>query len=737
MSTRRNTARPLSRPRAGVLAGRLRRPPRTAVLAAVAGLAAAALAPSAMAATGSGERAPDGRREIQRASSPDTTQVVMVDAPEVEDRNRVISMGLDVTEHATTDGIEVVLHDDADAAALRKAGYTWSVEVADLEALTDANRAQDRAYARRVETSGLPSGRTSYRTYDDYLRDMRRLARLYPTLTRPLTLANTTVLGEPIRGLEITTDARDVRDGKPVFLLLGAHHAREWPSAEHTIEFAFDLLDSYYARDNADRQRARRLLSTSRVIVVPVVNVDGFKISRGAQPLGDFSTFDYEMKRKNCALSASTPSQFLTGTCEDNPAGRLRGTDLNRNYPGFWGGGGAGTTWSSDTYRGDGPGSEPESDAVRRLISERSVTVMVSNHTYANLVLRPPAIASTGRAPDEPELKALGDAMAAQNAYTSQASYQLYDTSGSTEDWSYWITGGYGYTLEIGDEGFHPPYEEAVVGEYLGEAPADSAGLGGNQEAYWLAAEAAADDSQHALIRGSAPAGHRISVSRRTVSATSPVIAPDGTVGDPLLYEDQLLTQYDTDRGGRFVLDVNPSTRPLVAGRYGRLPQAPPQATLTAPNPDGVPAVGQSETTTFEVQGLPAADNGYAVVSIGWPAEDPEAQDWDFTVIGPDGIPVGSGATLDNPEVVRIPDPAPGTYTIEATNFAGGDAAHDWTAEVSFESPDPPVDTGLRDAWVVSCADRRGRVLGTREVVVERGESVGVGELCRRGSQKR
>lgn len=705
-------------------------------LVAVGGLVAAGLAAGAGVASGSTDP-DDGRREIARTASDDTTQVVMVRAPEVEDRNEVIALGLDVTEHATQRGIEVVLHDAQDAQTLEDAGFTWTVTVDDLEALTAKNRKADTAYAARVARSPLPSGRTSYRTYDDYLGDMNRLARLYPTLTKPLTLANPTVLGERIRGLEISVDAPDVRDGKPVFLLMGAHHAREWPSAEHTMEFAFDLLQSYYDRDRDVRNRARRVLSTSRVIVVPVVNVDGFKISRGAAPLGDFSQFDYEMKRKNCSISANTPAAYVGGTCADNPAGRLRGTDLNRNYPGFWGGGGASPTWSSDTYRGDGPGSEPESDAVRQLISERAVTVMISNHTYSNLVLRPPAIAATGKAPDEPALKALGDAMAAQNSYTSQASYQLYDTSGSTEDWSYWITGGYGYTIEIGDEGFHPAYEEAVVGEYLGEAPADSAGLGGNQEAYWLAAEAAADDAQHSRIRGTAPAGKTITVSKHTVSPTSPVIQPDGTVGDPILYEDTLVNTYATDRGGRFTLDVNPSTRPLVAGRYGRYPEAPPQETVTLVNPPGVPAVGSSESTTFEVQGLPTADNGYAVISIGWPSDNPNAYDWDFTVLGPDGTPVGSGATLANPEVIRIPDPQPGTYTIVADNYAGGDAAHDWTGSVTFESPDPPIDTGVKESWLVSCTDRQGRVLGTREVVVDRGQVAGVGDLCRRGSLKR
>ncbi|MCY7400896.1 MAG: M14 family metallopeptidase [Nocardioides sp.] len=695
-------------------------------LAAIGGLVAASLTATAVGATGTSGAQDDIPRDLARTADDNTTKIVMVKAATLAARNGVIDLGLDVTEHADRKGIEVVLHDAQDAQTLRDAGYTWKVTVDDLEALTKTNRKADKTYAASVAESGLPSGRTSYRTYDDYLSDLDQLAQDYPSLTRPLTLANQTVLGEPIRGIEISRDADTVKDGKPTFLLMGAHHAREWPSAEHTIEFAFDLLESHAA----GAARAKSLLDSSRVILIPVVNVDGFKISRSAAPLGNFSTFDYEMKRKNCSISASTPAAYITGTCADNPAGRLRGTDLNRNYPGFWGGGGASPTWSSDTFRGDAPGSEPESDAVRKLISERAVTVMISNHTYSNLVLRPPAIAATGLAIDEPQLKALGDAMAAENDYVSQASYQLYDTSGSTEDWSYWITGGLGYTFEIGDEGFHPAYEGAVVGEYLGEAPADSDGLGGNQEAYWIAAEAAADPALHSRIRGTAPAKHTVSVSKTVTSPTSAVIQPDGSAGAPLLFTDTLRNEY-VSTGGRFTFDVNPSTRPLVAGRYGREAQADPQAPITLTNPAGVPAVGASESTTFDVQGLPTVDNGYAVVSVEWPSDDAEAQDWDFTLYGPDGAAVGSGATLANPEVIRIPDPQPGTYTLVADNYAGGAPEHDWTGTATFESPTPPTPTGLKEAWLLTCADKRGEVVATREVVVDRGESIDVGNACK------
>jgi len=685
---------------------------------ALATTVAATLATTAIPSPASGDpqRAPD-----------DTVKVVMVDAPTVAQRNRALALGLDFTEHATRKGVELVLHGERDAQRLREAGFTWDVEVADLEAEVAAQRRADRAYAASVEESPLPSGRTSYRTYEDYLADMDDLAATYPSLTKPLTLENESVLGEPIHGLEITTGADNTADGKPVFLLMGAHHAREWPSSENAIEFGFDLLQSY-AAGNA---RATRIMRNMRLVIVPVVNVDGFQISRNATPgagPNDFTQFNYEMKRKNCAISVNTSAAYRTGTCDNNPAGRLRGTDPNRNYPGFWGGPGASTAWSSDTYRGDEPGGEPEVDAVREFISDRAVTMMISNHTYSNLVLRPPSLAQTGKSPDEPAYKVLGDSFAAANGYTSQAAYQLYDTSGSTEDWSYWITGGFGFTFEIGPDGFHPEYEDAVVGEYLGLTE-EAAGRGGNREAYYRAAEAAMDPALHSRITGTAPDKYTLTVSKTHVSQTSPVLQPNGSTTDPINYTDTLTTTYSS-KGGRFTMGVNPSTRPLVAGRSGREAQAPPQEGAAITNPAGVPAVGQSEQTTFEVRGLPEVDNGWATLSFDWPSTNANAYDWDFFVVGPDGQAVGSGATLANPEVIRIPDPVAGTYTVIADNYAGGDEAHDWTGEVSFENPDPPIVTGVKEEWTLSCADKRGNVVATRQVVVDRGQSVDVGAAC-------
>ena len=171
---------------------------------------------------------------------------------------------------------------------------------------------------------------------------------------------------------------------------------------------------------------------------MPIVNVDGFNISREAATLGDFSLFDYEMKRKNCAISVATPNKYRHGTCDKNQAGRLRGTDPNRNYGGLWGGSGASVFWGSDTFRGDAPFSEPEIKNIRELQSTRDITNLITNHTFSNLVLRPPGVADYGFPLEEPLYKALGADLASHNGYSNIPGFGLYDTTGATEDWTFW-----------------------------------------------------------------------------------------------------------------------------------------------------------------------------------------------------------------------------------------------------------------------------------------------------------
>jgi Zinc carboxypeptidase len=660
--------------------------------------------------------------------------VVDVFTPKRADRERLQSLGLDLTEHGDANSVEVILHGRADARVLQRAGFRYTVRIRDLGRHTRRNQRRDALHARATAASGLPSGRDSYRHLADYDLELKRLAMQYPSLARPITLNHHSLLGRDVNGIEISTGAQNTADGKPVFLIMGVHHAREWPSSESTIEFAYDLL-RHYGTD----ARTTQLVQQTRTIVVPVVNPDGFNISREAATIGDFSLFDYEMKRKNCRVSESTPSRYARGTCDDNKAGRLRGTDPNRNYGGLWGGGGASVSWFDDTFRGDAPFSEPEVQNIRELVSSRQVTNLITNHTYSNLVLRPPGVADFGFPLEEPLYKALGASLAAHNGYSNDPGFGLYDTTGSTEDWSFWSTGGLAFTFEIGPDEFHPPYARGVEAEYLGLKPAAGAGRGGNREAYYTMLEATADASLHSVIEGSAPAGSMLRLSKTFQTSTSPVWRDDlgNSIGDPLQFTDTLTSELKP-AGGSFTWNVNPSTRPLVAGRHGRDPTGPPQERIALENPPGVPAEnpayppgGSVEEIPFTVKGpADGVDNGRFTVHMEWSSPD---TDWDLYVIGPNGqIVAQSASSGDATEDASLFDPPPGDYKAVMVNYQQVmNTPDDWfDGNVTFRSPTPRIETGTKEAWTLTCLDANGRVQATRQVIVDRGQSAKVGNAC-------
>ena len=664
------------------------------------------------------------------------TQVVEVSTPTRADKSRLQGLGLDLTESGDADSIDVVLAGDVDARKLRAAKLRYRVKIADLGARTRANRRADRRY--RIRTAGvggsnLPSGRTTYRHLADYELELKLLARRHPKMVRPFTLPYRTHLGRDVVGIEIARDAYRLGDGKPIFLNMGVHHAREWPAGEHALEWAYDLLKNY-----GRARRTTRLVDATRNIVIPIVNPDGFNISREAPDLPpdeEFGLFSYEMKRKNCWPDPANP-----GSCDDNPtAGAALGVDPNRNYGGLWGGPGASTDPLASDFRGTGPFSEPETQNIRWLHSERQITNLITNHTYSNLLLRPPGVVDQGFPLEEPMMKALGARMAAHNGYANGPSFGLYDTTGGTEDWTFWTAGGLGYTFEIGPVEFHPPYQTGVVAEYLGLAPAEGAGKGGNREAYYEMLASTASARDHSLVTGKAPRGWKLRIAKSFMTSTSPVWGDDTStmIGDPILFPDKLESEL-TSRGGRFAWHVNPSTRPVVAGRDGRNPTGPPQASIPFANPPGVPAENTgdfsagSEAIPFTVQGPPAVDNGRMTVHIEWANTD---TDWDIYITDSTGEVVTQSASFgDTTEDATLVDPPPGQYTAHVQNYdqVDGQPVDDWSGGVvSFRNPTPRT-VGPKEAWILSCEDPEGRLRATRRVIVDRGETVNVGRVCSR-----
>ncbi|MGH2986001.1 MAG: M14 family zinc carboxypeptidase [Solirubrobacterales bacterium] len=668
-----------------------------------------------------------------------TIALARVSTPTADSVGRLQALGLDHTEHGGEGFVDVVLHGADDGVTLTTAGFEYTPLVEDLTAQSLRQRRADAAYASSHETSGLPSGGTTYRRLFDYSEQMKRLAREHPDLVDHFTLPKLTWEGRPVEGIEISQNVDSQSDGKPVFLQMGAHHAREWPSAEHAMEWAYELIIGQREGD----PRVRELMASTRTIVVPVVNPDGFNTSReagellgagngrggdGTQETINIVTSPYEYRRKNCRLVTDAEA----GNCLQPSVGLAEpGVDPNRNYGGFWGGPGASTDPTAQDYRGPGPFSEPETQNIRRLVSSEQVTTLITNHTYSNLVLRPPGLQEQGEPVDEPIYKALGDAMAAENGYTSQPSYALYDTSGTTEDWSYYATGGLGFTFEIGPNNFHPPFEQTVA-EYEGTTGAAGPG-GGNREAYFLAQENTADRSKHSVLAGRAPAGAQLTLSK---SFRTPTYNEEhGTV------RDRLETDLVVSDSGRFAWHINPSTRPLVAQESGREATGDPSpAQEFSGSPAGPPEDGAQPCADFDteddacfndhpftVPAGPGIDNAKATIRIDWTTP---ASDWDMKVYrdsngdgssAGEGQPIGSsgqGTTSFEETTLSEPLLEPGgDYVVRVINWG---AAEPYTGQITFAGPDPfqPAQT---ESWTLTCATGGG-VQHTGFVVIDRGQ---------------
>ncbi|HEX9727169.1 MAG TPA: M14 family metallopeptidase [Gemmatimonadales bacterium] len=268
---------------------------------------------------------------------------------------------------------------------------------------------------------------TSFRDFAAIAQRLENLANAHAFVT--LDTLGFSVEARPILGVKIGP-AADVASRANV-LFVGAHHAREWISAELMLRFADYLVDSV----SNDPGRSE-LVSQRDVWVVPVLNPDGYQYS-----------FDVErLWRKNR---------------RPNGDGSV-GVDLNRNYPAFWGRDDIGSSGSAtaETYRGPGPGSEPEVAAMIAFHAVHPPDAAVSYHSYTNLVLYPYSHQSGRVAADQsvfeafagtPLAPAIRDGLteSARPLYHPGPGWRLYPTNGDYTEWAYRAHGTIAFTVEL------------------------------------------------------------------------------------------------------------------------------------------------------------------------------------------------------------------------------------------------------------------------------------------------
>ncbi|HET8713892.1 MAG TPA: M14 family metallopeptidase [Gemmatimonadales bacterium] len=229
--------------------------------------------------------------------------------------------------------------------------------------------------------------------------------------------------GRPILAVKIGPpgDAPD----RPNVLFMATHHAREWISTAVALELIRWLADS-----------GGTIVATHDVWIIPVENPDGYQYT--------FTNDRYWRKNRRPNANGSF------------------GVDLNRNYPAFWGLDERGSSGAqfAETYRGTGPGSEPETQAVIAFHAAHPPVISLSYHSYSGLVLYPWGFRTATFAPDLPRFEALAGtdlapAIVDNTPQTSIAHYHpgpgwnLYPTNGEYTDWAYRTHGTFSFTVEL------------------------------------------------------------------------------------------------------------------------------------------------------------------------------------------------------------------------------------------------------------------------------------------------
>ncbi len=273
--------------------------------------------------------------------------------------------------------------------------------------------------------------------------ELRLLEAAYPQIAR-LREIGRSLEGRPIYGLKIS-DNPALDENEPAVVFLGCHHAREWISVEVPLLLGRRLLENYSTDPGV-----RALVDGGEIWVVPLVNPDGL----------EYSIHVYRYWRKN--RRANSDGSF--------------GVDLNRNYGYMWGYDNAGSSPvpSSNIYRGTAAFSEPETDAVRRLVAGLDVRAVVSFHSYSQVILYPWAY-TTQPSPMDAELadlaRTMSGLMAAVRgtvyAYGRSASGIGYTSNGDTTDWTFGTTGIPSFTIEL------PPADVDEGGFFNDEAEID------------------------------------------------------------------------------------------------------------------------------------------------------------------------------------------------------------------------------------------------------------------------
>lgn len=324
------------------------------------------------------------------------------------------------------------------------AGINWQngqIEVitsdSGLSKLTQYRISHTVINSRKVGTGSTEKLDPRYFDPQKVENKLKELNQKFPQFTR-LEQIGTSNQGRPIWALLLSSTPQKNDPNyynKPSIIFDGMHHAREIMTTEIVMDVA-DVVLSLKRTSSPWNQ----LLEGWNIWIVPMLNVDGNNI---------VWTQD-NWWRKNARGEKD----------------KVFGVDINRNYPFRWNTcNGSSGSKTSDTYRGDKPGSEPESQALAKLGYMALPAASLSYHSYSELVLYPYGCSGTFTSEAAlyekvgAELAKMLPKDSGKGTYTPGAPWQLlYSVDGDSMSYMHSEFGALAFTFEV-NQSFQPAYE--------------------------------------------------------------------------------------------------------------------------------------------------------------------------------------------------------------------------------------------------------------------------------------
>lgn len=351
--------------------------------------------------------------------------------------------------HRSPSAAEVLISDPMEHAAFvalaARSAAAVSVVIGDVDEVVRSQKSARSGDGWHPQPANSTADRAA--RANEYFLEYRRLEVIHEylellTVEHPDKATYIPNLGDSYEGNRIPAVEIGGFDGGPAIVWQGGAHCREWVSHSSVMWMVRHLLET-------EDPAWLALLERLRFIIIPVLNPDGYEWTWHEE--GD------RLWRKN-----RTPNEGVP----DCP-----GTDLNRNWDdGHWGMDDdcASTNPCSIVYRGAGPFSEPEVEAVRAYLAgiRASGTPLVGGidwHSFTQLLLRPYGWAPPNvEVPPNDDMQRIASERMSAAAETVHGKYYeprpatgLYPTCGTARDYFYHISSendGIAYTLELRDQ---------------------------------------------------------------------------------------------------------------------------------------------------------------------------------------------------------------------------------------------------------------------------------------------